>query len=563
MKKFSRSKLKTRRFQFHIFISLLSIGIIPVILLGGFTTLFSSKIIEDTYREQSEKKMKLLVADMNRKIELHSSTLFNLSQNKDIKNTLFSSRSISRATLSNLYQNLYKEMLGPIEDVSIHLINGTKVYSTHKIPDIYNPNTEEQILTTYLKLKPEREIFPIVDPFINPEGERIALSLFKKISTTFSSGFIILDIKSEQLGRSLERINTSFFSDLFIIDSINHKYIDVLRRNSSGNYTELQNIVPKNRSGIIQSKGTLIAYNTLDSSDLILVGTIRYDTISANLSVLTRTILIISLIGIIISSIVAYALSKNVTRPVTVLSKAMKKIEQGEFSIQVEDFKEDEFEILFHGFNNMSSRIKSLLDARVEREKALRTAERLALQAQINPHFLYNTLNTVKAISKLNNVPQITTIITELGKLLRDSIDTQEEFTTVEESLKLVEAYLKIQKIRYGENFKWIIKKDPILNSKPIPRLIVQPIVENSVIHGLENLVGEKKVEVICSYNPPIITVRDNGGGMTEERWERAISGDHRVGLHNVYKRLKLYYGDSAGLTYSRENNLSCIQIHL
>jgi len=560
------SSLFSRRFLVHIFLSLLITGLIQVILLGIFTMLFSSRLINETYSTQSEGRMELLVNKVNKTVSSYREATLRLSKNERILSALFSPVKPEGEEISLLYQDLYKNLSGRIDDVSVHFLNrnGKRLYSTHVLPPIYNPNSSEQSLSTYLKLKGGRETFPIVDSFVNPKGDRVAISLFRILNREDGqSGFIITDLNIEPLIQELEILNAGFFNNIYLLDNINYKFVSLFREGDYGNFSGLRWDIPRGESGVLIADNKLIAYASLYPEELTLAATLTIGTVTANLSLLTRMILIISIIGLILSSIMAFALAKNISHPVTALVDAMKKMEKGDFSVQIEEFREDEFEILFHGFNEMSTQIQSLMDARVAREKELRTAERKALQSQINPHFLYNTLNTVKAISKLEGVNQITTIVTQLGKLLRDSIDSEEEFTTVGHSIELVEAYLHIQKIRYGDNFNWQIDVDESLNAFSIPRLIIQPIVENSVVHGLEKLTGDKMITLTGQLNPLQISVIDNGGVLTTELWEKSLKGDNGVGLKNVHNRLKLYYGENAGLTFEHREGTSVVTIHL
>ncbi len=560
------SSIFSRRFLVHLFLSLLITGLIQVLLLGIFTMLFSTNLINDTYSSQSTGRMELLVNKVNKTVSSYREANLRLSKNERILSALFASQKPQEDEISFLYQDLYKNLSGRIDDVSVHFLNqnGKRIYSTHVLPPIYNPNSSEQSLSTFLKLKHGRETFPMVDSFVNPKGNQVAISLFRQLFREDGQrGFIITDLNIEPLIEELEVINAGFFNNIYLLDNINYKYVSLYREGDFGNYSGLGWEIPRGESGVLITENKLIAYASLYPEELTLAASLTIGTVTANLTLITRLILIISIVGLILSSIMAYALAKKISHPVTALVNAMKKMEKGDFTVQIEEFREDEFEILFHGFNEMSTQIHSLMNARVAREKALRTAERKALQSQINPHFLYNTLNTVKAISKLRGVDEITSIVTKLGKLLRDSIDSEEEFTTVEQSIDLVEAYLHIQKIRYGDKFNWMIDIDESLNSFCIPRLIIQPIVENSVIHGLEHLTGDQLITIRGQADPPQISITDNGGFMTEEMWKKSLEGNHGVGLKNVHNRLKLYYGDSAGLTMKKSPGSSVVIVHL
>lgn len=557
----------SKRFLVHLFLSLLVTGLIQVVLLGVFTMLFSTRMLNETYSEQSTGRMEQLVNKVNITVASYRDAILRLSKNERIQNALFADERPQAQELSLLYQDLYKNLSGKIDDVSIHFVhlNGERFYSTHVLPPIYNPKSIEQSLSTYIKLKAHRDSFPIVDSFINPKGDRVALSLFQMVSgSTSQNGFIIADLNIEPIIKDLEVINAGFFNNLYLIDNITFKYVSLFREGDAGNFSQLGWKIPKGKSGIMVDNNKLVAYASLYPEELTLAATLTIGTVAENFTLLIRMMLIISIVGLLLSSIMAYGLAKRISHPVTTLVQGMKKMEEGDLTVQIHEFREDEFAILFQGFNDMSSQIHTLLEARVAREKALHKAERKALQSQINPHFLYNTLNTVKAIAKLEGVDDIATIVTQLGKLLRESIDSENEFTTIGESMKLVEAYLQIQKIRYGDSFTWNIQVDEALHQFCIPRLIVQPIVENSVIHGLEQLTGEKIISIVGTAEPLEIRVIDNGGGLTETLWQSALDGDHGVGLKNVHNRLKLYYGDQAGLSFSiTPDGKTVVIIHL
>jgi len=219
--------LLPHRFLIHIFLSLLLTGLIQVILLGTFTILFSTRLIEETYKDQSKGRMELLVSKVNTIISAYRETELRLSENTLILDALFNPEKPSKEKLSLLYQNLYKELSGRIDDASVHLVTaaGDRIYSTHVVPVIYNPNSSEQYLSTYLKLKQNRETFPIVDSFVNPKGNRIAISLFHLLeSENKRRGYIITDLNKEPLGKALEITNAGFFTQIstyWIISIIN------------------------------------------------------------------------------------------------------------------------------------------------------------------------------------------------------------------------------------------------------------------------------------------------------------------------------------------------------
>lgn len=546
------NSLFSRRFLFRIFIALLFTGLIQVALLSVFSMLFSTRMLDDSYRTQSEGRMSHLVNALNTTLSTYRETTARLAGNERILDALFEYERMTGDEVSLLYQDLYKNLSGKIDDVSIHFLteDGRRTFSTHVLPAIYNPNSSEQSLTTYLKLKQDMDDFPIVDSFVNPKGDQVAISLFHILNTDDGQrGFIITDVNIEPIIELIDPLNAGFFSNIYLVDNTNYKFVSLYREGEAGNFSRLGWKIPAGVTGVLSDSNKIIVYADLYSDELSLAAVLPTRTSTQNLFQIIRMTLGISIVGLIISSLIAYALAKRISRPVTEMVGAMKKVENGDLSVRISEYRDDEFSILFHGFNKMSQEIQTLLDMRVAREKALRTAQRQALQSQINPHFLYNTLNTVKALSKLEGVDDITLIITQLGKLLRDAIDSDEEFTTIGESLHLVEAYLQIQRIRFGSNFCWNIDYPEEISEIQIPRLIIQPIVENSVVHGLQNLTGEKRIDITVKQDPLCVCVSDNGGSLVSDTWERALKGGCGVGLKNVNDRLRLYYGSEGRLS--------------
>ena len=539
-------KLFSQKFMIRIFIALLVTGLIEVLLLSIFSMVFSTRMFEESYRTQSEGRMQQLVNVLNTSVARSRETIARLEENDLLAQALFGEKRFDGQELSKLYSSLYKSLAGRIDDVSVHLVcaDGSRSYSTHVLPSIYDPNSSEQSLSTYLKLKPEREEFPIVSSFVNPKGDQVALSLFHIIEDEehMRSGYIIIDMNVSPLIESLESINSGFFSNIYLIDNRTYTFVSLYREGEWGNFDRLGWKIPSGSSGVFSAGERMISYASLYPNDLSLAAVIPTGIATKNLSSLFRMTISIAIFGLVFSSILAYAIARRISHPVTEMVSAMKRVEGGDLTVRIEEYRDDEFATLFHGFNQMSEELQNLLEMRIAREKALRTAQRKALQSQINPHFLYNTLNTVKAISKLKGVDEITLIITQLGKLLRDSIDSEEEFTTLGESLLLVEAYLQIQRIRYGSTFRWHIEIPEYLKTVRIPRLVIQPVVENSVVHGVAGLIGDKFIEVTVLDEPIRILIRDNGSGMDRATWDSALSGDMGVGLKNVQQRLSLYY---------------------
>jgi two-component system sensor histidine kinase YesM len=217
----------------------------------------------------------------------------------------------------------------------------------------------------------------------------------------------------------------------------------------------------------------------------------------------------------------------------------------------------------------MVSRIKDLIVSEYEADVKRKDAELKALEAQINPHFLYNTLETMNSIAYLKGVPEIATITRSLSQLFRYSIDSTKKQVTIADEIFYTTNYINIQKIRYGDTFKVIYRIDAALMEYKVIKLIFQPLIENALIHGLESLKSGGVIVVgakLVSDQTLVIEVVDNGVGIMPEKLaaiHKSLSGSsddvsykitRSIGLANVHFRVRHFYGKKYGLTIANNS---------
>lgn len=250
------------------------------------------------------------------------------------------------------------------------------------------------------------------------------------------------------------------------------------------------------------------------------------------------------------------------TMPLYKLQKSMKLVEQGNFDIRIEEGGEYVVRELSKTFNKMVVRTRELMDEIVKEQDDKRKKELDVLQSQINPHFLYNTLDSIIWLVEDERITEATQMITALSRFFRIGISSGRTVITVREELEHARNYLAIQKIRYKNKFDYKIEADPrTLEAKTI-KLILQPLIENALYHGIEYIQhkGEILIEAYIEDNNLIYKIRDNGVGMTEETKNRIFDDDYQVktkgsgvGVKNVNQRIKLYYGPDYGMRIESE----------
>ena len=267
---------------------------------------------------------------------------------------------------------------------------------------------------------------------------------------------------------------------------------------------------------------------------------------------LVASILLLAVIGI--SGII----SREITKPIRSLRDSMRKVQNGQFDTHVEVITENEIGSLGRSFNLMTSEIRALMEQNVYEQKQKRKSELKALQAQINPHFLYNTLDSIIWMSEAGESDEVVEMTSALARLLRQSISNDQEEVELEKEIEYVKNYLTIQKMRYKDKLEFFIYVDPRVAHVPVIKLVLQPLVENAIYHGIKYKETKGNLKI---YAKPVdgrveIVVADDGIGMDEDVMEH-IFDEHRkeqkrngVGVPNVQKRLQLQYGSEYGIRY-------------
>jgi len=271
-------------------------------------------------------------------------------------------------------------------------------------------------------------------------------------------------------------------------------------------------------------------------------------------------VVLVSTLGI---TAVIVVLVYAMVRPVKTLSKAMEQVQEGDFKVQVPNRKTDEIGELINSFNFMVDKINTLVNEICQEKIAQKNAELQALQAQINPHFLYNTLDSVNWMLIDREEYDISEIIISLGSLMRYSIEDDSSFVTIDREVEYVLSYLKIQKNRLENRLSYQARVDATVREEKIPKLILQPIVENAIAHGIEprQQPGRVVIAIEDLGNEVAISIRDDGIGMTSEQLadlrtpsrEPEKEGHTRIGIRNVERRIRLHYGEQYSVQIESE----------
>ena len=269
---------------------------------------------------------------------------------------------------------------------------------------------------------------------------------------------------------------------------------------------------------------------------------------------------LVAAILVIVALVLSNLISRNITRPLQQLRDSMARVQEGDFrAAEVEVTSRNEVGSLTRSFNVMTSRIQELMKQNIYEQQQKRKSELKALQSQINPHFLYNTLDSIIWMAEGKKNEEVVVMTASLARLLRQSISNEEEQVPIGQEVEYARSYLTIQKMRYKDKLEFQIQVDAQIMGVPIIKLVLQPLIENAIYHGLKYKEG-KGLLIVRGYREgenAVIQIRDNGAGMDEQTLSH-IFEKHKVnyrsngvGVYNVQKRLQLYYGMDYGITYS------------
>ena len=272
-----------------------------------------------------------------------------------------------------------------------------------------------------------------------------------------------------------------------------------------------------------------------------------------------RDYVMILAVFLLLSLFPAAYLTNAIYRPLGKLTDAIREVSAGDLETRIEISSGDETELLAGEFNQMLGKLEELIRQLLEEEQRKKDAELEALQYQITPHFMYNTLNAIKCSALLKGERELGAVIEDFIELLQACVNKKGAFLTVAEDIRILERYIRLQEFRYDGQFSIQYEIAPEAGDCLVPRLVLQPLVENALLHGLDMKTKDGKLVIRAEMKESMLylSVQDNGRGMTREQIHRLLHSEVRktrgltaVGVPNVRDRLKLYYGDRAGLRY-------------
>lgn len=319
--------------------------------------------------------------------------------------------------------------------------------------------------------------------------------------------------------------------------------------------------------GKLFNKDVIIVSQGIDLSDWMLVRFVQRDAATESFQQMLSSIKVLLVAIVIIALLYTLWLTSIITKPIKELMKVCGQVVKGDFSAHVTFKRHDEFGRLGETFNSMISKINELFDKERSDQKRKAEMEYQILQAQINPHFLYNTLDSIKWLAVMQGTDNIAEMSTALINLLQYNLGKVEGETTLKNEIESVKNYITIQKYRYADTFEFTTMIDKEVENCKVLRFILQPLVENSIIHGFNEERGNYRIHISALILGGMLHIKviDNGVGMDRNSTEELNQGIKKstrfskIGVNNIKERIQLYFGEEANLIFDSRPNLATI----
>lgn len=434
-------------------------------------------------------------------------------------------------------------------------------YGTSSTPFIEATHISKQYSLDWSKAIRKESVFTLHRPIIRTPSDEVI-------------GYLSIDVKSADLNTICQQLALSEEEKLYIIDrnqnmicSGNGKSIGDDQNELAGMPWTAKVLGSSAESGVIKWKDDsfsgIVIYDTLNENymDWIVVKQLPYSYLYENaqaILTINSLILVIFMIIVVIASIyVAY----HFTNPIKRLISHINQVQSGNFDVVVPVQGKDEIGILARRFNTMIYTVKELINREYRLEIANKTNQLRAMQAQINPHFLYNALQSIGTLALHSQAPKVYTLITAIAKMMRYNMNTNEAIVPFAMELSHAKAYLELQKQRFNEHLTVVYEIDPDSLPIVVPKMLLQPLIENYFKHGYETASGSGELRILAKAADGWLTIKieDNGSGMEQAKLRELqqmllrssavlLDEQKHIGISNVWMRLKLYYNDEADM---------------
>jgi len=573
-----------KKLQHQILLAFMIFILFPILIIGIVSYQISSSTLKKNISQQTLQTLSSIDLNLQSSFSEINSFSDNIIDSNEIQSLL---KYENNSTAAELFTNrlaaagmMYSNPF--VSDFVLYGNNGSFFHLKNTRVPSFEDLKESSFFQEIVQKKGEPVWMPSIENELFGETNELVFTqgrVVKDVNTLQDIGYVLLQVKIDLLDDLFVKIHQPKSEELLInekgeiIYSFNHDLIG--QRFIIDDFS----IITSNKQGYFISEWneekSLITFlpsnlENISGDKLYLISIKNWDVLTNQVQYVRNTMIVLALSGIFFAIMFNVLYLKRILAFIKEFLKNMKRAEKGDLLARMPHYPFDEFENLAAGFNKMLEQIGFLLKEIKREQKRKRIAEFRVLQQQINPHFLYNTLESINALAAMNGQKEISKMTINLGKLLRISIQSADE-VLVKDEISHVMSYMEIQKVRFNNKFNFEIDIEEKLKDYVILKLVLQPLVENILQHAFNNQTtnGVIQIKGLIQNNQGCLFVKDNGKGMTQQALIKLNTKERKkgtrnrgVGIQNVYERLKLYYGNKYGLTIcSMENEGTIVKV--
>ncbi|MGN7357865.1 cache domain-containing sensor histidine kinase [Paenibacillus sp. SAF-054] len=565
--------------QSSIFFTFSCLILVTVLVIS----LNSYRLSVDAVETNSQGYVQEIIRQVNSNIQSYIDNMENISvlamTNKDVKyfisNNSFISKS-DRMPYEKRISDLFQAILYSRKDISAIMVFG---YNGFNVSDrritLLNPYSKLEDQSWYKEAQSKGGQSVISPPHVQnmiQNEYRWVVSLSRELKSTDGirgEGIFLVDLNLSIINDICSKIDMGKKGYVFIVDNsgniVYHPQQQLIYSNLRSEPLAKATAAKSGTSFTVDDDKGKRIYSVQDTNfGWKIVGVAYSEDLIANEGTIRNSIVLFAIIGILFSLMLSLFLSYRMSKPLRILQRDMKKVERGNFDVRTNIEPINEIGQLGRSFNLMTAQIKNLMQEAIDNQESKRKSELMLLQSQINPHFLYNTLDSIIWMGEQQKHEEVVRMTSALAKLFRASITKDKELVPIRVEVEHITNYLLIQKMRYDEQLEYEIDISPDIMHYKTLKILLQPFVENAIYHGVRNKPEPGKITIRGREQDEVVVfeVEDDGMGMTPEQLESiwTIHGKQEkkkttsgIGIGNVNERVKLFFGNTYGIQIRSE----------
>ena len=535
---------------------------VMVALIGSFYFIKSSEVFHREVEDHTIHEIDTSSKYIEQYVSNLKSTSRSLSQSQAIKDFSSQTTAENEAAIHEWLETMLKSHP---DFVSIRLVT--------KDGRLITTGMEEEMVTSADMMAQKwyqdalvHSNVPIIQSIKN-QNNQIVISISQEVKSNAGEnlGVIRLDVDYHELEKYVKELSLGDNGYAFVIqkDGTLIYHPDSEAFESVDKQMSVQEISNSPMDSMV-SDDFFVHKSPIENSDWILVGVSSFSRFKEDSVKLLGIVSVVGVLSLLICMLGIFTLIRYQLLPVKRLGQVMRRVEEGDTTIRAEQKGAQEFQALASTFNQMLERIETLMKEEKEQEALTRIYELKALTSQINPHFLYNTLDTIIWMAEFQDHQKVVDITKALSNYFRLSLNAGEEIVTLRQEIEHVRQYLFIQKERYGDKLEYTIFEPDDIPDIKLPKIVLQPLVENAIYHGIKESERPGKITITVSKRDTFIDIciADNGVGIKENTTSTKELGG--VGIKNIKERLTLFFGEAFSMEIESETNAyTKVYLHL